>query len=260
MAGSTQWADLKPRVISALIMAAVGLCVILIGGWIFTLAISIIAGVMIWEVMRMFMAPKAVSQAVLCGFAVFLSAILPALLVVPILGAAVIVTASNVERDKGLFVGYALWVLFACFGFILLRHEAALTWMLWLVLIVIGTDIAGYFAGRMFGGPKFWPAISPKKTWSGTAAGWVVAALIGVIFTGPTGTGIGFVIVSVILSFSSQMGDIAESALKRRMGVKDSSDLIPGHGGFLDRFDGMMGASVVFALFWVIGLLTSGAA
>ncbi|WP_120501337.1 phosphatidate cytidylyltransferase [Roseovarius sp. EL26] len=259
MSGNAQWSDLMPRVISALVMASIGLIVILTGGWLFTLAIAMIAGAMTWEVMRMFMAPKAISHGVLCGFAVFLSALLPSILVLPILGAAVFVSAAHIERDKGVFIGFSLWVLLACFGFILLRHEAALTWMLWLVLIVIGTDIAGYFAGRILGGPKFWPAISPKKTWSGTVAGWAVSAIVGVIFIGPTGTGFGLVVVSVVLSFSSQMGDIAESAIKRRMGVKDSSNLIPGHGGFLDRFDGMMGASVVFALFWVIGLLSSGA-
>ena len=256
---NAQWSDLMPRVISALVMAAIGLVVILMGGWLFTLAIAAIAAAMIWEVIRMFQAPKAISHGVLCGTAVFMSAFLPSVLVLPMIGAAVFVSATHVERDKGAFIGFSLWVLLACFGFILLRHEAALTWMLWLILIVIGTDIAGYFAGRTIGGPKFWPAVSPKKTWSGTAAGWIVSAIIGAIFIGPTGTGLGLVIVSVVLSFSSQLGDIAESALKRRMGVKDSSNLIPGHGGFLDRFDGMMGASVVFALFWAIGILTSGA-
>ncbi len=96
----------------------------------------------------------------------------------------------------------------------------------------------------MIGGPKFWPSISPKKTWSGTSAGWVGAGVIGIIFALYTDTGLGLVVISMVVAFASQLGDIAESFIKRKMGVKDSSSLIPGHGGLLDRFDGMLGASV----------------
>ena len=117
--------------------------------------------------------------------------------------------------------------------------------MLWLVLIVVASDVLGYFAGRLIGGPKFWPSISPKKTWSGTIAGWIGAALVGLAFMGADGAGIGIVGVSIMLAMAAQMGDIAESAIKRRLGVKDSSHLIPGHGGVMDRFDGMVGAAVL---------------
>ena len=117
-------------------------------------------------------------------------------------------------------------------------------WLLWLVLVVIVTDVFGYFAGRFFGGPKFWPAISPKKTWSGTVAGWIGAALVGLMFSINVEGGVLLMVISIAVSMASQMGDIVESALKRKMGVKDSSDLIPGHGGLMDRFDGMLGASL----------------
>ena len=116
------------------------------------------------------------------------------------------------------------------------------------MLVVVVTDVAGYFAGRIIGGPKFWPAVSPKKTWAGTTAGWLAAAVVGVVFgigSGVMGT---LVLASVLLSFASQLGDIAESAIKRRVGVKDSSTLIPGHGGLLDRFDGMLGAALALLL------------
>ncbi|MEP5089997.1 MAG: phosphatidate cytidylyltransferase, partial [Paracoccaceae bacterium] len=95
------------------------------------------------------------------------------------------------------------------------------------------------------------PSISPKKTWSGTAAGWVGAAIVGLIFMGYSDAGLEIVVLSIVLSFASQMGDIAESAIKRKMNVKDSSNLIPGHGGVLDRCDGLLGASVVL---FVIGI------
>jgi phosphatidate cytidylyltransferase len=128
------------------------------------------------------------------------------------------------------------------------RADYGFTWILWLMSVVIVTDIFGYFAGKAFGGPKFWPKISPKKTWSGTAAGWIGAALVGFIFTLFTDAGLWIIFISIVLSFAGQMGDIAESALKRRMGVKDSSTLIPGHGGLFDRFDALLGA----ALFLII--------
>jgi phosphatidate cytidylyltransferase len=121
--------------------------------------------------------------------------------------------------------------------------------LIWLVSIVVVTDIAGYFVGKSIGGPKFWPVISPKKTWSGTIGGWIGAALVGVIFVMLTNASWTIVLLSVVMSFAGQMGDIAESALKRRQGVKDSSTLIPGHGGLFDRFDALLGASLFMLLF-----------
>jgi phosphatidate cytidylyltransferase len=131
---------------------------------------------------------------------------------------------------------------------IALRDDFGIIWMAWLLIVVIVTDVAGYFAGRILGGPKFWPAVSPKKTWSGTIAGWFGAALVGAVFAGLYGGGITVVGVSVAVAFASQLGDIAESAIKRHVGVKDSSNLIPGHGGLLDRFDGMLGAALLLII------------
>jgi phosphatidate cytidylyltransferase len=99
----------------------------------------------------------------------------------------------------------------------------------------------------LIGGAKFWPAVSPKKTWSGTVAGWVLAGLFGLYLMQVTGVSWS-VPVAILVAFGAQMGDIAESWVKRRLGVKDSSQLIPGHGGFLDRFDGFVGGAAVFGL------------
>jgi phosphatidate cytidylyltransferase len=122
--------------------------------------------------------------------------------------------------------------------------------VIWLISLVIITDLAGYFAGRLLGGPKFWASISPNKTWSGTVAGWLGSGCVGGIFISQLeGVHWGIVPLSILLSIVSQCGDILESHLKRQAGVKDSSSLIPGHGGFLDRFDGMIAAAaVIFAL------------
>lgn len=120
--------------------------------------------------------------------------------------------------------------------------------ILWLVALVIATDTAGYFAGKTIGGPKFWARISPKKTWAGTIAGWIAAALVGLLFGG-----VGLMVISALVAFASQMGDAAESALKRHTGIKDSSNLIPGHGGVFDRFDAMMGAALVVTVLNLLG-------
>ena len=129
---------------------------------------------------------------------------------------------------------------------------SAALFVLWLLLIVIASDVAGYFAGRILGGPKFWPRFSPKKTWSGTVAGWIGAALVGFGFWA-AGLGSAHLLwASPLVALAGQMGDIAESAIKRRAGVKDSSNLIPGHGGFLDRFDALAFAAILTVVLHIV--------
>ena len=173
----------------------------------------------------------------------------------PLLLSATLVTVSAVDRERGPFFALILWALLGCYAMGLLRAEAGAVWVLWLVSIVVVSDVAGYFAGRSLGGPKFWPRISPKKTWSGTVAGWVGAGIVGALFAGPTGAGLALIPVSILVGFAGQMGDISESAIKRLREVKDSSNLIPGHGGVLDRFDAMLGAALLVVVLWVLGLM-----
>ncbi len=139
----------------------------------------------------------------------------------------------------------------ATIAFVLLRDVEPFGFLsiLWAALVVVAADIGGYFAGRIIGGPKLWPAVSPKKTWAGLGGGVFLAFLVGGIFSWAT-TGTYFYqvcIVSMIAAVVSQAGDLAESALKRRFDVKDASGLIPGHGGVLDRLDGHMAAVLVAA-------------
>jgi phosphatidate cytidylyltransferase len=155
-----------------------------------------------------------------------------------------IVGASQIKVERRAFFLFALAIPVAGYGLIHFRVDYGFVWLLWLMTVVIVTDVFGYFAGRTFGGPKFWPSISPKKTWSGTTAGWVGAGIVGFVFTLFTNAGFSIIVMSIILSFASQMGDIAESALKRRVNVKDSSTLIPGHGGLFDRFDALLGGAL----------------
>ena len=255
MSGAARWADLWPRLVSGGVLIVVGAVVIWLGGLPFAALVCALAGAMIWEAARMFAAADALRSGVLAAVAMALALWLPGIMVLPLLLAAVVVAAGSVERERGPFFALAIWALLGCYAMGMLRAEAGLIWVLWLVAIVVISDVTGYFAGRMLGGLKFWPQVSPKKTWSGTIAGWIGAAVIGLIFAGPTGAGLALVPLSVLVGFAGQMGDIAESAVKRLRGIKDSSNLIPGHGGVLDRFDAMLGAAVVGVILWAAGLL-----
>ena len=241
------WSDLALRMGSGLAMVAIGMAGIWYGGDVFHVMVAVICGLMVWELARMLVPdrrPLALQVGAVSGVAALLAVYLPPVFAFPVLGAAVLVGVGQIKQHVVIYAVFAFLVLAAGWGMMHVRDDLGFGWMMWLVLVVVVTDVAGYFAGRMIGGPKFWPAISPKKTWAGTAAGWLAAAVVGAVFGIGTGAALAVVLASVFLSFASQMGDIAESAIKRRMGVKDSSSVIPGHGGVLDRFDGMLGASL----------------
>jgi phosphatidate cytidylyltransferase len=122
-----------------------------------------------------------------------------------------------------------------------------------ILLVVWLTDIGGYFAGRGIGGPKLWPRISPKKTWAGAVGGFAASLAVagGFAAFGLGRTGV-MLALGAVLSIASQLGDLFESAVKRRFGVKDSSNIIPGHGGLLDRLDGFVAAVVLAAIFGIL--------
>lgn len=136
------------------------------------------------------------------------------------------------------------------------RPELGLQGVLWIFAVVWTTDVAAYFTGRHFGGPKLWPRVSPKKTWSGFVGGLIGAVLCGLTvvsvstalgWTPPVGL-MTVALASAVASVASQLGDLAESALKRRFDAKDSGHLIPGHGGAMDRLDGFWAVCVLVGL------------
>ena len=241
------WDDLRPRVITGAGLVAIGAVEIWLGGYWFATMVALVTGIMIWELARMTnpaQALQTVLLGLLTGAVVLVARELPAaaafaLLIVPAVAGLLVLA-----RHKEIFAVYAVGIVLAGYGLTVFRDVYGMLWLFWLVLVVAGTDIAGYFGGRMIGGRKFWPSVSPKKTWAGVLCGWAAAALIGLVFLAITDAGRDLIWISVLLSFASQMGDIAESAVKRRMGVKDSSNLLPGHGGLFDRFDALLGASL----------------
>jgi phosphatidate cytidylyltransferase len=248
MTAGDRWNDLGPRIASAAAMVVVGLGAIWAGGIWFHLLASVVAGLMLWELAAMIQPLRKRTDwaiGLAGGLAVFAAVWLPGSSGVFALVVPAVAGMFALGARRRLFVAYGLVILLAAWGLVTFRNGNGAVWLAWLVAVVVVTDVAGYFAGRALGGPKFWPAISPKKTWSGTIAGWIGAALVGLFFESLLPVGHELVLVSALLAFASQMGDIAESAIKRRMGVKDSSRLIPGHGGLMDRFDGLLGATLM---------------
>ncbi|WP_425039079.1 phosphatidate cytidylyltransferase [Primorskyibacter sp. S187A] len=251
MTTDSKWNDLATRMGSGGIMVAVGILGIWIGGHVFHVLISAVCGAMIWELVRMLQPGQprlAMRLGIASAVALLIASYLPLGVALPLILAPAFVGIGQMTKRRTRFTTYATATLLAGLGMIALRDDFGVGWMVWLVLVVVVTDVAGYFAGRLIGGPKFWPAVSPKKTWSGTVAGWVGAAAVGLYYATYMGGGVNVIGISIALSMASQLGDIAESAMKRQAGVKDSSALIPGHGGVLDRFDGMLGASLMLLI------------
>lgn len=244
---SARWGDLAPRILSAIVMLAVGGLAIWLGGiWFLALAV-LSSALMMWELARMTRG-KGFDASILLGgltavvliMGITLPWALPFLLLPSLIG------VLTPRRDILAFGPYALVIVVTAMALIILRSDThGVVAIAWLLSVVVASDVLGYFAGRILGGPKFWPKISPKKTWSGTVAGWIGAALVGFGFWHYAGFGAAVLWVSPLIAFAGQLGDIAESAIKRRAGVKDASNLIPGHGGLLDRFDALAFAAVL---------------
>lgn len=252
-----RFGDLGARLASAVVMIVLGVGALIAGGWAMVVLVIACAGLMTWEAARLAGVPRALlwPAGMLGAVAVLNALFLPAPWGWLTLAVPAVLVAGLAARLRGPVGAYVLAVLAACALLAVLRETAGLAAVLWLVMVVVASDVAGYFAGRLLGGPKFWPAISPKKTWSGTVAGWLGAALVGVGFALAGQAGWALVALSVPVALAGQMGDIAESWLKRRAGVKDSSALIPGHGGLLDRFDALILAALVAGALLPLGVL-----
>ena len=175
------------------------------------------------------------------------------------LAAGVLVVAILTATQRGwaaLGFGYASAPLFAS---VLIRLDQVfgLTALMLVLLVVWMTDIGGYFAGRTIGGAKLWPRVSPKKTWAGAIGGLVLSLAVACGFASfGVGKWLPLLLLAAGLSVVSQLGDLFESSVKRAFGVKDSSHIIPGHGGLLDRLDGFVFAVTAAA---AIGFLRAGA-
>lgn len=245
---SVDWSDLRPRVLSGAVMLVIGAVEVWLGGMPFALLVVALTGGMMWELARMTAEPERDLSLWLGALAAGMLALSlwspsPAAVIGLVLPAVVGVVIPR--RNRRMFFGYSLVIMATGLSLVMLRETLGLTPVLWVFAVVIVSDVMGYFAGRILGGPKFWPAVSPKKTWSGTVAGWIGAGVVGFGFWSAGLGALHLLWASPLAAFAGQMGDIVESAIKRRAGVKDSSNLIPGHGGLLDRFDALAFAAIL---------------
>lgn len=255
--------NLRLRVLSAAVMASVALALLYLGGWPFAgfVALTALAMALEWDRLTGGIGVAGVGALALVPVvAVGLAAAGAPLWAIAwtVAGAAALaVLAPALGRRKLWSALGALWLALPCVALVWLRGVEGNGFLLalGLLLVIWACDCAAYFTGRGFGGPRLAPRLSPGKTWSGLAGGAVGSALVAGLWS----QGSGLVppllaaVVGALLAVVAQGGDIAESAVKRRFGVKDSGQLIPGHGGILDRVDGLLfaaPAAAVLTLLW----------
>lgn len=260
------FADLGPRIASAVVMIASALGALYAGGDLFVL-FWLSAGVAVnWEWQRLVGGERLEARYGAGGAAVAAAAALGHLALplyacgAILIGAIAVAALTDASRRNWASAG-VLYASALVFSVCALRASEpfGLASIAMLFAIVWGTDIFAYFGGRLIGGPKLWPAVSAGKTWSGTLTGVFSGAALG-LATARMGVGETLVLtptflICLIMAAVSQAGDLFESAIKRRYGVKDSSNLIPGHGGVMDRLDGFTFA-VIFAA--GLGLVRAG--
>jgi phosphatidate cytidylyltransferase len=254
--------NLLIRIGVALVLAPTAVAVAYAGGWLWSALVTLaVIGLYVEWLMIVGAAreTRAVALGVialaLAGFCFALGRIDWAIAAL-VLGFAVVALISPARRNW-IMAGY-FYAAAAGMASVVVRLDPAYGFvaLILILLVVWVTDIGGYFAGRGIGGPKLWPRVSPKKTWAGAIGGFAASlAVAGGFAALGLGKTVPILLVGAALSVVSQLGDLFESAVKRRFGVKDSSHLIPGHGGLMDRLDGLVAAIVVAAIF---GLLRGG--
>jgi phosphatidate cytidylyltransferase len=245
------------------VLAPAAIAIAYAGGWLWTALVTVTAiGLYVeWLTIvgtarEMRAIASGVAALAIAGLCLALGRI-DAGLVVLVLGLAAVALLST-EQRVWTATGFS-YAAAAELASVLVRLDqtSGFAALILVLLVVWVTDIGGYFAGRGIGGPKLWPRVSPKKTWAGAIGGFALSLVTAGAFAA---AGIGkagpLLLLAAVLSIASQLGDLFESAVKRRFGVKDSSQIIPGHGGLLDRLDGFVAAVVLAAIF---GLLRAGA-
>jgi phosphatidate cytidylyltransferase len=259
-ASGLRGSELALRVCSALVLVPLAIGTAYVGGWPFAVFWGLAALGVLWEWCSL-VAGADRRLALMTGAAAIVLAVVLAVtnhhratLVVLAMGTLAAAALAPAERRIWVASGvpYAGAIAVAP---IVLRSDGANGFfaMLFLFAIVWATDIIAYFVGRAVGGPKLMPQVSPKKTWSGALGGTAAAVALAVAFAQAAvfPTWLAIAMLAVVLSVVAQGGDLFESFLKRRFGAKDSSHLIPGHGGLMDRLDGFVTAGVVAALIGV---------
>ncbi|TMJ52285.1 MAG: phosphatidate cytidylyltransferase [Alphaproteobacteria bacterium] len=256
--------ELCLRVGSALVLVPLAVGSAYLGGPPFLAVWALAAAIILWE-WTVIVGEPGRTPVLAAGAAAFVSAAVlfglgwpRAALAVLALGAVAVAGLAGSGRRAWILAGgvYAGVMLAAP---AVLRSDAELGLLAVMLLfgVVWTTDVMAYFVGRALAGPKLWPAVSPKKTWSGAVGGAAAATVVGSGLSALAGLDhlAALALVCALLSLAAQTGDLLESALKRRFGAKNASELIPGHGGLMDRLDGFVAAALVATL---LGLARGG--
>jgi phosphatidate cytidylyltransferase len=258
--------NLLVRVAVALVLAPLAIAIAYAGGWLWAVLVTLAAIGLYLEWLVIIGVARETRVAASGAVALAISGLCLALgridasLVASALGLTAVMLLSP-QRRLWAATGF-LYAAAAEIASVLVRLDQTYGFvaLILILLVVWVTDIGGYFAGRGIGGPRLWPRVSPKKTWAGAIGGFAASLAVAAGFAafckmvpslrlGP------LLLLGAALSVVSQLGDLFESAVKRRFGVKDSSHIIPGHGGLMDRLDGFVAAVVLAAIF---GLLRGG--
>lgn len=248
--------ELRSRILYGVLLAALALGANWAGALVFALLVAGIGLVLSWEWCRIVRSEPLDAGFIIHGAAVVAGVGLTVMgrpgTACAVAGVAALLTTLAVGRQTILSGIGPLYVGLPAIALVWLRSDASygVLAILFIYAAVWATDTFAFICGKLIGGPKLWPRISPNKTWSGTLGGLGFAALAGAVLgwsVGHPSPGI-LAVAGGILSIAAQIGDLAESSLKRTFGIKHASHLIPGHGGFMDRMDGIVAAAGVAAL------------
>lgn len=255
--------NLLMRVLAAVVLAPLAIAIAWAGGWLWALLVAIVSvglyleWLMIVGLLREWRAAVP-GVAALAVAGIFLMAARPAVALI-VLGVGLVGVALLAPHHRRWAAGGFLYAAAAEVASVVVRENpmSGFAALFFVLLVVWAADIGGYFAGRGIGGPKLWPRVSPKKTWAGAVGGFAGSLGVAVLFAAAgVGKMLPLLALAAFLSVISQLGDLFESAVKRHFGVKDSSQIIPGHGGLMDRLDGFVAAVVMAA---ILGFLRGGA-
>lgn len=259
------WTDLRARLISAVVLGAAVLVLTVVGGWPFR-ALCVIAGLVVFDEWAKITGARRAGSIFRFARRALIVALLALLFELP-LAAVLIVVASSAfiwlvdrsDRRAGWTLSGFLYSAATALAPGMLRGDdtSGLLSLGFIVAVVWSTDICAYFSGRLIGGPKLMPMVSPKKTMSGALGGLLAGVVFGslLVIAAKGSLDVFHVLLAAVLSIFGQAGDLYESWVKRRFGVKDSGRLIPGHGGLMDRIDALI---VATAAVWLIGAASAG--